>query len=109
MACSGLEGVGGERWAHVSGICMLLVFAILRPSSVNLRRPTEQAESERGRGCMCACASRARISYVYVMRRRSWTVRCVVDILRFVSWWDGVALRLFLASCDFDVDVDTRS
>lgn len=27
-----------------------------------------------------------------------------------VFWrWDGVALLLFLASCDFDVDVDTRS
>jgi hypothetical protein len=67
MACSGLDGVGGERCAHVSGIYIQLTLAFCsdeREGDTVKGMLTEQAESERGRGCMCACAcaSRARIS-----------------------------------------------
>jgi hypothetical protein len=54
IACSGEEGVGGERCAHVSGIYAQLVLAMFSSSPINYEIRTEQAESERGLICMRA-------------------------------------------------------
>jgi hypothetical protein len=80
VAKVGEGDVGGERRVHVSGVCRVLVFGsrFSRRKSASAGGLTKHAESLRFR----ACAWRACASYVYVMRRRSWIVRCVVDIVK---------------------------